>query len=186
MILKLVDHAKTVYPIDAGRVYLTGYSMGGMSSSMVGLKNPSVFAAIGVMGANGPVLPGAGVDPTVAAAVAAEKDSIDLPFVVLRGALEAAPVGGSPAITGFADAAAPLLDINELPHGTSDYKAYPYWGLPTTNATVLTSKGLHFDVSYMYKGDKALGKFVIFEEGAHTHEDFYATLAWDFFSQFSR
>jgi pimeloyl-ACP methyl ester carboxylesterase len=187
LILKLVDYAKATYPIDASRVYLAGYSMGGMTSSIVGLKNPSMFAAIGVMGANGPAEPFTGaVMPDVVAAVNAVKGSIDLPFLVLRGALEATQVGGFPAIEGFATAGLPLLDMNELPHGTPDYKAYPFWGFATTNAEVQVSKTLHFDVSYMYKEGEALGKFVIFEEGAHTHEDYYATLCWDFFSQFTR
>jgi hypothetical protein len=48
------------------------------------------------------------------------------------------------------------------------------------------TQGLDFDVSYMFNKHEALGKFVIFVQGNHTHEDFYATLAWDFFSRFTR
>lgn len=180
MLLALVEYAESTYPIDESRIYLAGYSMGGWASALVGLRNPYKFAAIAVMGYDGTD------DPEAIANVELVKDNVDLPFMVLRGALEATLVEGQPAIEGFATNGIPLMDIDELPHGTPDYAAYPYWGFPTMDNTVYLSKDLHFDVSYMYKGDKALGKFVIFEEGAHTHEDFYATLAWDFFSEFHR
>ncbi len=187
LVLRLIDYAKATYPIDENRVYLAGYSMGGMASSIIGLKHADKFAAIGVLGANGPAEPFSGeVFPDVVEAVAATKDSLDLPFLVLRGALEASVIDGHPALEGFDTAVLPLLDMNELPYGTPNYATNPYWGFSTQDTEIQVSKGLHFQVSYMYKDAQALGKFVIFTEGAHTHEDYYATLCWDFFSQFSR
>ncbi len=187
LVLRLIDYAKATYPIDESRVYLAGYSMGGMASSIIGLKHADKFAAIGVLGANGPAEPFSGeVFPDVVEAVAATKDSLDLPFLVLRGALEASVIDGHPALEGFDTAVLPLLDMNELPYGTPNYATNPYWGFSTQDTEIQVSKGLHFQVSYMYKDAQALGKFVIFTEGAHTHEDYYATLCWDFFSQFSR
>lgn len=131
-------------------------------------------------------------DPYFEAMVDSIKDEVDLPFMILIGANDSLNVGdcdGNPCIKGLApdmDGYKLLKKINELPEYDYDYAPYPYWGFPTEDARVEISKDLSFDVSYMYKDDEPLGKFVIFEEGGHMLEDYYATLAWNHFSDFSR
>jgi hypothetical protein len=80
------------------------------------------------------------------------------------------------------------MEINDLNSSNPDYRLYPYWGFSTRNPAVLTSRNLKYDVSYMYKegSDKPIAKLVLFENAGHAHSDYYATLAWDFFSMFSR
>lgn len=186
IILQVLEYAKATYPIDESRVYLTGYSMGGQSTALFGLRNAAKFAAVAVMGATGQS------DPELIALVDSVKADIDLPFMILNGALDnlnVQMIAGHPAVVGFNGPAGMelLKAINELPAaGNPDYAKYPYWGFKTENPEVQVSKGLHFDLSYMSKNGQPLAEFVIFREGAHTHEDYYATLAWDFFSQFTR
>jgi hypothetical protein len=81
-----------------------------------------------------------------------------------------------------------MLEINNIDNSNPDYVSYPYWGYPTSNSEVLTSRNLKYDVSYIYKkgSDKPVAKLVLFENAGHAHSDYYATLAWDFFSMFSR
>ena len=49
-IFDAIDWATTNYPIDAERIYLTGFSMGGRGAYIIGLRNPDRFAAIGPLG----------------------------------------------------------------------------------------------------------------------------------------
>lgn len=49
-ILDAIDWAIANFPIDTDRIYLTGFSMGGRGTYMIGLKNPDLFAAIAPMG----------------------------------------------------------------------------------------------------------------------------------------
>lgn len=48
-ILDLISWAKENYSIDSNRIYLTGFSMGGRGTYIIGLKNPDIFAAIAPM-----------------------------------------------------------------------------------------------------------------------------------------
>ena len=159
--------------------------MGGWSTAMFGLENTDKFAAVAPMGASG------ADDPQLETVVASVKDNVDLPFLMLIGGIDGLNVqtiGGFPAVIGFSGRGGIdlLRTVNELTVPPPDYAHYPYWGFPTEDKTVMVSKGLHFDVSYSSKNGKHIAEWVIFREGAHTHEDFYATLAWDFLSQFTR
>lgn len=46
-ILALLEYAKEHWPVDASRVYLTGYSFGGCTTSRNGWKHPELFAGLG-------------------------------------------------------------------------------------------------------------------------------------------
>jgi poly(3-hydroxybutyrate) depolymerase len=189
VIIGILDYALRTYPIDESRAYLAGFSMGGASSAMIGLKNADKFAAIAVMGSSGYN------DDAVSAVVNSIKDKIDLPFMVIIGNADSINVTtnekGNKSISSggpFKGGLKVLMEMDELINGNPDYAAYPYWGYPTFNSCVITEKNLKYDVSYMHKqgANKAIAEFVLFENAGHAHSDYYATLAWDFISQFSR
>ncbi len=46
LLIKLLDEAIARYPIDTKRIYLTGYSMGGIGTWDLALRNPTRFAAL--------------------------------------------------------------------------------------------------------------------------------------------
>jgi poly(3-hydroxybutyrate) depolymerase len=187
VVLNILEYAKKTYPIDQSRVYLSGFSMGGAATAMIGLKNADKFAGIAVMGAFGYN------DEKVANIVNSVKSKIDLPFVMIIGEKDnlnvAADEKGNMSLTGLSRGGLELLmDINELKKGDPDYAAYPCWGYVTDYPEVLTSKDLKYDASYMHKDnqDKTIAKLVLFENAGHAHSDFYATLAWNFLSRFKR
>jgi dienelactone hydrolase len=189
VVLAILEYAKKTYPVDASRVYLAGYSMGGATSAMIGLKNTDKFAAIAPMGATGYS------DEALTAIVNSVKGKTNMPFVMIIGAADSLNVAkdekGISVDSGggrFKGGLKLLMEINDLNSGNPDYRLYPYWGFPTSNPAVVTSRNLKYDVSYMYKegADKPIAKLVLFENAGHAHSDYYATLAWDFFSMFSR
>ena len=49
-ILDAIEWAKANFNIDEDRIYLSGFSMGGRGTYIIGLKNPDIFAAIAPMG----------------------------------------------------------------------------------------------------------------------------------------
>ena len=53
LVRKLIDKALVLYPVDRRRVYLTGYSMGGIGSWDMGIRHPGVFAAAAPIAARG-------------------------------------------------------------------------------------------------------------------------------------
>jgi poly(3-hydroxybutyrate) depolymerase len=189
VVLAILDYAKKTYPIDESRIYLAGFSMGGATTAMTGLKNAEKFAAIAPMGATGYS------DDAITAQVNSIKDKTDIPFTMIVGTADSANVTtdekGNKILSGggpFKGGLKLLMEVNNLNTSNPDYVAYPYWGYPTSNREVLTSRNLKYDVSYMYKdgSDKPIAKLVLFENAGHAHSDYYATLAWDFFSMFSR
>ena len=188
VVMAILEYARKTYPIDESRVYLAGFSMGGATTAMIGLKNTDKFAAIAPMGATGYN------DDALAATVNSVKDKTDMPFVMILGAADSANVTtdekGNKIVSGggpFKGGLKLLMEINNLRNSHPDYALYPYWGYPAYNPEVLTSMNLKYDVSYMYKegSDKPIAKLVLFENAGHAHSDYYATLAWDFFSMFS-
>ncbi|MBN1627623.1 MAG: hypothetical protein JW944_13955 [Deltaproteobacteria bacterium] len=189
VVLKILDYAKKTYPIDEGRVYLAGYSMGGAATEIIGLKNIDKFAAIAPMGATGYH------DEAFTAYVNSVKDKTDMPFIMIIGTEDDPDVimderGNKSLSLGgpLKDGLKLLMEINKIDNSNPDYTSYPYWGYPTCNHEVLTSRNLKYDVSYMYKegSDTPIAKLVLFENAGHAHSDYYATLAWDFFSMFTR
>jgi poly(3-hydroxybutyrate) depolymerase len=183
IVLGILDYAKKAYSIDETRVYLTGFSMGGAATGMIGLKNADKFAAISVMGASG------SDDESIRAAVKAAKDKIDLPFEVIKGSNDGFTDKVPSDKERFLGGLERMMEINELKYGNPDFAAYPYWGYATSNAEIQTSLGLKYDVSYMYKDGQnktPIAELVILETAGHAHSQYFATLAWDFFKKFTR
>lgn len=53
LVKKLIDKALTLYPVDRRRVYLTGYSMGGIGAWDLGIRYPNLFAALAPIASRG-------------------------------------------------------------------------------------------------------------------------------------
>jgi pimeloyl-ACP methyl ester carboxylesterase len=189
VVMAILEYAKATYPIDEERIYLAGYSMGGATTAMIGLRNPDIFAAIAPMGATGYA------DNNLATIVAFQKDKTDLPFVSVIGmsddlsvTRDAEGIKVDGGIGMFKGGLKLLMDMNGLGSGDPDYHAHPFWGYPTSNTEIITARGLNYHVSYMFSQntETPTAKFVLMENAGHCHSDHYATLAWDFFSMFSR
>ena len=189
VVLAILDYAEKTYPIDETRVYLAGYSMGGAATAIIGLKNMDKFAAIAPMGATGYH------DDTFSVYVNSIKDRTEIPFMMIIGTEDRPNVTtderGNKSISGggpLKDGLKLLMEINDINNSNPDYALYPYWGYPTYNPEVLFSRNLKYCAGYMSRegSDKPIAKLVLFENAGHAHSDYYATLAWDFFSIFSR
>lgn len=53
LVRKLIDKALALYPVDRRRVYITGYSMGGIGTWDMGIRHPGVFAAAAPIASRG-------------------------------------------------------------------------------------------------------------------------------------
>ena len=189
VVLAILDYAQQTYPIDETRVYLAGYSMGGAATIKIGLKNAGKFAAIAPMGATGYH------DDSFMAYMNSIKNNTEMPFAMIIGTEDDPDVTtdeqGNRGVSGggpLKDGLKLLMEINNIDNSNPDYVLYPYWGYPTYHPRIHTSRDLKYHVSYMYREgyNKAIAKLVLFEKAGHAHSDYYATLAWDFFSMFSR
>jgi hypothetical protein len=161
--------------------------MGGRTTAMVGLAHSETFAAIAVMGATG-------YNDEKSAAYSAQKVA-GLPFIMIIGTADGLNVqedangnkciGISGAFKGGLDR---LMSFNGVSTVNRDCSIYPYWGYPSVWANNFQARNLRYDISYLRKeGAKApIAELVLFETAGHAHSDQYATLAWDFFSQFKR
>ncbi len=185
IVLQILDYALETYPVDESRIYLTGFSMGGVMSGFVGLQNPDKIAAVAIMGSTGYY------DDAFVEMVESDKADNDLPFLLLIGKKDMLNISmdaaGSPVIGNIYPGSIDLLfKYNELGDAAKDYAAYPYWGFATDDWKTVEDKGLHYDISFLNKNGKTAAEFVLFEEAGHTHADYYATIGWDFLSQYHK
>ncbi len=180
-ILSVVDYAKKTYPIDKSRIYVTGFSMGGATTGILGLSHPELFAAMSPMGATGASYEGA------------DAAAFDIPFCIIVGSIDTSNVvtneAGQPVIRGIDNGGLKtLLDFNEIDCGKADYEANPYWGYTPDSLHILHDKGLSFEVnSFRKKGYvNPIVQLVTFIGAGHANADYMATIAWDFMKRFSR
>ncbi|NMO96578.1 hypothetical protein [Paenibacillus lemnae] len=82
-LLQLLSEVKALYPVDSSRVYCTGFSRGGVISSMVTMKNPMLFAASAPCGNYACVN-----DPFVSDEYVEQLRKCDLPVIIAAGRYE--------------------------------------------------------------------------------------------------
>ncbi|MCR4842253.1 MAG: alpha/beta fold hydrolase [Eubacterium sp.] len=180
----VIEYASETYGIDESRVYLTGFSMGGATTGFVAEQYPELFAGVVCMGATGLVND-----------AAADTSTFDLPFAVMVGTIDDNNItedeDGNPmmlGIRGDTTGLESMFAMNEIKIDSFDYAAYPYWGFETEKTETVTYKTLNYNVQTMsmdgYEGN--FMEFVTLEGAAHSCSDYYATLAWEFMSQYSR
>jgi len=187
IVLNILEYALKTYPIDERRVYLTGFSMGGMTTGLIGLRNANKFAAITTMGSSGYA------DEKTRDMVDSQKDKIQLPFAMIAGTNDVSfgidqngNVGLGGEMFWGEEALRQLLKINGMETPGPDYAKFPYWGYPTEDSEIIVDKNLRYRVSYVKNRGDHIAKFVLFENAYHSHCDYFATIAWDFMSRFMR
>ena len=183
----IIDYMIANYTVDTTRIYITGFSMGGMATAAVGKAYPGLFAAMAPMGSQGGAYD-AGLDEA----------KYDIPVLMIQGSIDGpVDIDGSPAFgageaASSQDAVRQNFTMNEVltaaEAGAPDYKAYPYWGYKYDDSDSITDKGMEWKI-YSYNNDACdnpVVRAITLVGAGHSHADYMATLAWDFLSKFSR
>jgi poly(3-hydroxybutyrate) depolymerase len=191
-IKKVLDYARANYNIDNRRVYIAGFSMGSSVTAATALRYLNDFAACCVMG-------GLGYNnPWYEHHVGAFKAKYDMPFIIISGDEDVMSMDvdykGNRALFGVHSNGLPingldrLLEINKLPYACADYERYPLWGYPVDQTVRREDTGLSYHVGSIFRKDRQppIAQFITFEGAGHAHSSFFATLCWDFLSQYAR
>jgi hypothetical protein len=190
-LIEVIEYTKKLYNIDTSRIYVTGFSMGGMNSAVAGYAHTDVFAAMAPMGATGSnMLP----DSHGGAYSGRMKDSTayDIPACVIVGSIDDSnvrTVDGVPVIAGIEEGALELIfQFNNIYPGKKDYEAAPLWGYKPNNSYVLKDKNQEWVVNEFYKEGYSTPfiELVTFVGAGHANSDYMAEIAWNFLSRYSR
>jgi poly(3-hydroxybutyrate) depolymerase len=187
-VMQAVKEAIERYNIDTTRVYMTGFSMGGMTTAMTGYTNADVFAAIAPMSGMG--------DFTKEGLVVTQSDAekYDLPTFFLAGTIDdkntVMDESGTPvsitAMTGN-DIYSKMAEFNEISFDAADY-SINLFGHLADHSYSEEHQGYTYDI-YQYYSSKYTNptlEFVAVNGVAHACSNVYADLAWDFMKNFSR
>ena len=177
----LVDYMLEAYPaLDASRVYITGYSMGGGATLRGSAGDPSKFAAIV------PMAP-AGYTPTEEQI--ARFDTIDMPCMFLTSSFDFAGFNAAEDHigAGLMGQINYYMEFNELPEFEFDFAQYPLVGFAADTERFITVNGEYGNYTYfMLKGDVPMVGVTVTEYLNHALYPEYGKLAWDFAKHYSR
>lgn len=180
-VMTIVNETLENYNIDRSRVYLTGFSMGGMNTFFTSYANTGVFAAVVPM-AGFPVL-----DKFETLA-----DNYDLPTFFLTGLADTKNVAetedGHIAVNSMGgNVAATALAFNGISVGDPDYSINP-WGYAPDERQTQTHQGLNYYFNDFYADGytNPMVRLVGVENTGHACSNVYASLAWDYISRFAR
>ena len=181
-LVSVVEYITETYPVDTTRVYSTGFSNGGAASVVLCRDYPHMFAAISAMGW---MVDMQGQYDRAAA--------YDMPFQVIQGTEEYTQVTQSGTKAVMEDEQRAIKDLfvfNEMPESNqpTDYDAAPYWGYVPKDTQTISPDGRTWTISNYYKESYTapFAQFVLIEGADHRTNEHEATIAWDFFKQFSR
>lgn len=181
-VMQVLDYVEGLYAIDHSRMYVSGFSMGGMGTSNLGKAYPNVFAAIAPMGSCG----GSFVEGI-------DYEAVDLPVCMVIGGADDLNVTKNEDGTLVAGGMNPNaitqnFEMNEIDPGEQDYAANPYWGYTPDEYEVIIDKDLEWQISSFYRDDYSAPMIqeVVLVGAGHSNADYMATIAWDFMSRFSR
>ena len=181
-IASVVEYIIENYPVDATRVYATGFSNGGAMSVALCRDYPQLFAGIAAFGWM--------VDMP-------DKDGVyaayDMPFQLIQGSEEytyRTDSGAMAVMRSEQQALRALFLMNEMmdEKADADYDAVPYWGHTPDEANVreLDGQTWHFSNYYKEGYSSAFAQLVLIEGAGHTPNKYEAECAWDFLRQFAR
>jgi poly(3-hydroxybutyrate) depolymerase len=178
-IVSAVEYAIHTYPVDASRVYATGFSNGGAVSVALSSEYPQLFAAISSYGWM--------VD------MRNQHNAYDMPFQVIQGTKEYTYATSSGAMAIMQDeqkAIRSLFLFNEMTDESvqADYDETPYWGYVPDDMHSDTFKGHEWQFNNFYKDGYTtpFAQFVLIDGAKHQPNEHEATVAWDFFKNYSR
>ena len=193
---KLLAELKEDYPVDESRIYITGNSMGGLTTLNNGWAYPETFAAIAPFGI--------GAQNNLTEEQTAKIAEVKMPINYLYGTMDcyhSFPItecGMKDVDTGVAEINALLsaddcvfeeLTVEEAQKlvAESDDPVKQVTGLNYTYtwSEELDDTTYHFG-EYRTEDGVPMYRVTIAQDGTHWHSPSYAKLVWEYFSQFSR
>ncbi len=180
-IMEAVNQALETYNIDTTRIYLTGFSMGGMSTMLTGFANADVFAAVAPMAGMADIR-----------SFQADASTYDMPTFVLCGTIDSnnnsTDEDGNITATAMNGNIYPYLAaFNEIILGDPDY-SINMWGYAGDLTTSLVMQGYTYVIDDFYAEGytNPMLELVTVENVAHACSNVYADLAWAYMSNFAR
>lgn len=181
----LVKLTLAKYPaLDASRVYVLGYSMGGAATVAAFEGDPTVFAAAVPMAAGSPL--GIYV-PTEEEAAVFEK--VDLPIMLHTSQFDLAVVQNPLRINGsYEEIFARFAKFNEMGDWTYDYETYPIFGVKADKKVTTMLNGEYENITWYVNNEDgvpmlALNVTMMLPHGLNAN---YNQVVWDFFKCYSR
>jgi pimeloyl-ACP methyl ester carboxylesterase len=181
----LVRYMLTTYPaLDASRVYVTGYSTGGMGTCAATYGAPELFAASVPMAAGSP--PSGKYDPTEEQLANIAK--YDMPIMIMCSTYEGffdRKVGGLDA--RYQTYLTTFLSHNHMDPITFDFAAYPMCGFKANSYTRTLLNGEYFANKWVLnKGGIPMVSLNITEGLPHGLYQEYGVLGWNFMKHYAR
>ena len=172
------------YPaLDASRVYMTGYSMGGGATYLAAYHDPTLFAAIA---------PFAGSATPMPEENAANFDGVELPTILSISAFD--PAGRRlAALEGNLNEAeqgmvSTWAGINGKKLPAFDFEKYPLFGQKADRTVTDTINDEFARTTWYFNNEKGEPRFafIYMEDMVHALYPEYADMLWDFVKNYSR
>ena len=180
-VMTIVNETLENYNIDRSRVYLTGFSMGGMNTFFTSYMNAGVFAAAAPM-AGFPKLGEFNIDT----------ETYDMPTFFLTGLADDKNVtvddAGNTAVNAMGgNVASAAMTFNGIKAGDPDYSINP-WGYKADTDDSRVYQGIRYNISDFYADGytNPMVRLVGAEGVSHACSNVYASLAWEYMSRFAR
>ena len=189
------------YPVDTSRIYLVGFSLGGVNTIITAESNLDIFAAIAPC-AYPPMetIIGNNIDATLKyEGYGYDPASIDLPVFYFSGTSDSSilPTDENGAYHFSRDTARffnQVFKLNEIDAyidpDTLDFDTYPWYGFDVSFNQDLCFTNKHGQeintVSYYNTSNYEMLRMMIMTNGQHNHYTEIARYVWDYVSHFSR
>ena len=183
----LVQYMLDTYPaLDPGRVYATGYSMGGAATVEAVEWAPQLFAATVPMAAGTPW--GIYVPTEEQAAVFA---NVDVPMMFTTSEFDLGGAFDNAAFAlgaGYQEAIARFAEFNEMGTLSYDFDAYPIVGFDADKMVVKMLNDEYENTTWYMNNDAGVPMLAVSftELLPHGLHPSYGTIAWDFMKNYSR
>ncbi len=181
-IAAVIAYALRNYPVDASRVYVTGFSKGGVVAAAMARDYPQMIAAIAPMGWI-----------TELENVKNVYTNYDMPFQLIQGTKEFTRETESGAMAVMEDERRGIRDLllyNEMIEESCqpDYERTPYWGYVPKDSQSFTAIERAWTISNYYKEGYVhpFAQLVLIEGAEHVTNAYEATVAWEFLKKFHR
>lgn len=180
----LIQYMLDTYPaLDASRVYVTGYSMGGWATSKTLFGTPGILAA---------VVPMSGMAHTPTEEQIAQFDTLDLPIMITTSTLDMGVVydanaGGIGANhQGILQSFLGYNDMDALPG--FDFEAYPISGFAADSGATITLNEEYLNHRWFLHNDDGIPMvgLSVTEDLTHSLYPEFADLMWSYASNFKR